>query len=627
MILQKTIDECLNLDIVQVIGQYVDLKRSGSNYSGLSPFTSERTASFMVSPSKGIFKDFSSGKGGNLIQFIMEQETLSFPEAVRFLCNNYQIEFLETEKTDEEKSLELEKEGIHLINVFANSYFVEKLNSTPGALDYLNKTRGISNEYINKFGIGFSGSSSSELASRIIDNKFSWQIAVKASIISYKDNKLFDRYRSRITFPIKSPTGNIIGFGGRYVGTKEKVAKYINSSDSIVYNKSMVLYGIFEAKKSITAKDKVYLVEGYLDVVQFHQRGIENTISTSGTAITKEQASLIKRFTKNVVIIFDSDKAGINSMIRGFDVLISEGLNVSVAILPEGQDPDSFAKSKTEVEIEDYIKSNVKDFMVFKYHHLIDGQEDNLSKKSEVITEICRTISLMPDLVKREVYLRQLSKMVDIDINSIRGMSFSTEQSEDFLLQTIEVDPSVLRYRDYIKEQCEKRLAQYILVYGEKTYSFESKVFNEQGKVVSVFIQNLVKKEIFDAIYSDGIQFKNPIYNIILENSIKSDLSDFESFKANLQDDVKLVCENLFVEEIEAVKNDFVGKDSKISLILTESTETSIPRSISETILFYRSIAIEELIEEEVNKPDPDNSTISEYIDLLTRIRSSLNIV
>ena len=462
LILQETIDKVLDVDIVEVIKPYVHLKKAGANYKGLSPFTNERTPSFVVSPTKRMFKCFSSGKGGSSIRFIMEKEMLTYPEAIEFLCKQHNIECLKTEETNEEKLLALRKESMYVVNNVTLSYFKQNLNYFQEVLNYVYGQRQLTQEIVEKFEIGFAPSTISGLTNYLINSGYSWSIAVDTSVLGYiKDkNKLYDRFRNRVMFPIKSVTGNLLGFGGRSLSPDEKNAKYLNSSESIIYNKSAILYGIFESKKAIIEKNQCLLAEGYLDVVMFHQKGVENIVASSGTALTSDQVKLIKKFTKNVVVMFDNDPAGIRAAMKGIDILLQEEMFVKVLILPTGQDPDDFARANTKESIEQYVSECAQDFVVFKLQYLLIQANGNLNLVTEAMESVVESIAKMPDIVRREVYLRECEKHSKINIDMLRTTL------KKFIVEEISLNSALpqnyyeqfLASRNFIQEQCEKKI-------------------------------------------------------------------------------------------------------------------------------------------------------------------------
>jgi DNA primase len=378
MIDQQTINQIFDTaDIVEVISDFVTLKKSGANYKGLSPFSNEKTPSFMVSPAKGIFKDFSSGKGGNVVGFLMEHEKLSYPEALRYLANKYNIAIEEKELTAEEIQHKNERESLMAVTAYAGTYFESQLQTEEGKAvghGYF-RTRGFRDDILKKFQLGYSPEKRTAFTEEAGKNGYKKEYLVKTglSIERERDQSIFDRFAGRVIFPIHSLSGNVIGFGGRTLKSDKTIAKYLNSPESDIYHKSRVLYGLFQAKKAIVTAERCFLVEGYTDVISMHQAGIENVVASSGTALTKDQIRLIKRFTENITILYDGDEAGIKASFRGIDMILEEGMNVKVVMLPTGEDPDSYAQSHGSSEFLEFIQSSERDFISFKTELLLDS--------------------------------------------------------------------------------------------------------------------------------------------------------------------------------------------------------------------------------------------------------------
>ena len=405
--------------IEDVIGEFVSLKRAGSNLKGLSPFTDEKTPSFVVSPAKQIFKCFSTGKGGSVVTFLMEKEHFSYPEALRFLANKYGVQIPEeTEPTAKELADKTERESLFIINEFAKNYFYQNLqDSTEGkavGLSYFEE-RGFTKETIEKFQLGYCLNVSDDFTKAALSKGYSLSYLEKVGLVKSKDERHFDFFRGRVLFPIQSISGRILGFGGRSLINDKKVAKYYNSPESIIYNKSEILYGLYFSKGEIVKYDECLLCEGYTDVISMHQSGIQNVVSSSGTSLTKEQVKLVKRYTKNLTILYDGDAAGIKASFRGIDLILEEGMNVKVVLFPDGEDPDSFAKKNSDAELALFIKEQKQDFITFKAQILLkDGENDPL-KKSDLIREIVQSVGLIPDQITRSVYVKEIARQFDIE--------------------------------------------------------------------------------------------------------------------------------------------------------------------------------------------------------------------
>ncbi len=416
MIDRTTVDRVLAAaDIVDVVGDFVTLRRSGANYKGLCPFHDEKTPSFMVSPSKQLCKCFSCGNGGNVAKFVMLHEQLTFPEAIKWLGRRYGIEVREKELSDEEKAHASAREAMFVVNEWARDYFVDTLhNNVDGVavgMSYFRR-RGLRDDIIRKFQLGYSLEQRDAMAQSARKKGFEEKY-LESTGLCYRtdDGKLLDRYHGRVIFPVHSVSGRVVAFGGRVLNTEQNknVGKYVNSPESEIYSKKRELYGLYLAKQAIVKQERCFLVEGYLDVISMHQSGIENVVASSGTSLTKEQVRLIHRFTENVTVLYDGDAAGIHASLRGIDMLLSEGLNIKILLLPEGEDPDSFAQSHTAEEFRTYIEENQTDFMRFKTDLLMKGVAGDPMKRAEVIRDIVRSIAVIPSDIVRQVYVHELS--------------------------------------------------------------------------------------------------------------------------------------------------------------------------------------------------------------------------
>ncbi|MEC9195401.1 MAG: DNA primase [Bacteroidota bacterium] len=418
MISRSTIDQVYETArLEEVIGEYITLKKSGANFKGLSPFTQERTPSFMVSPAKQIWKDFSSGKGGNVIAFLMEHEHFTYPEAIRHLAKKYNIEIEETELSPEEKQIKDTRESMFLVAQYAADFFVKNLWETQEGksigLTYF-KERGFEDETLKKFALGYSPESYDALSKKAENEGFKLDFLEKTGLVIVNEDRKVDRFRGRVIFPIRSMSGRVQGFGARILTQNSKTAKYLNSPESDIYNKSKALYGIFESKQSIAKKDLCFLVEGYTDVIQMHQSGITNVVSSSGTALSVDQIRMINRLTSNIVVLYDSDAAGLRASLRGIDLILEQGMNVRVCTFPKGEDPDSFAQSRSLQEINIFLEEHSKDFIQFKASLLSDEGKNNPISKAETIREIVESIHKIPDAIKQEIYIQSCAEIMQI---------------------------------------------------------------------------------------------------------------------------------------------------------------------------------------------------------------------
>src|ERR1700710_2349174 len=420
MITKPTIDRIMEaIDIVDVVGEFVQLKKRGANYVGLSPFANERTPSFTVSPAKGIFKDFSSGKGGSAITFLMELEKFTYPEALRWLAKKYGIEVEETVDPTENKEEAQRRESLMIVTAYAAKFFHESLLNTDEGknigLSYFME-RGFSNETIRKFELGYSPDQWEAFTGQAIREGYQQEFLVESGLSVKRDNgTLYDRYRGRVMFPIHNFTGRVIAFGGRTLKSDKNVPKYVNSPESEIYHKSNVLYGLYFAKKAIREEDNCYLVEGYADVISVHQAGIENVVASSGTSLTVEQIRLIGRLTKNITILYDGDAAGIKASLRGLDLILEEGLNVKVVLFPDGHDPDSYVRLLGSTGFKNYIEQNKQDFILYKTNILLKEAGKDPIRRAEVIREVVESIAKIPDSIKASVFIKECSHIMQID--------------------------------------------------------------------------------------------------------------------------------------------------------------------------------------------------------------------
>jgi len=518
MIDRQTIDRIFSAaDIVEVISEFVSLKKSGQNYKGLSPFKNEKTPSFFVSPAKGIFKCFSSGIGGNVVNFLMEHEKLSYPEALRYLARKYNIEIFEKEETVEEQQLKNERESLLALNEFAGRHFSSLLKTEEGKA--IGKSyfleRGLRDASIEKFQLGYAREDKTAFTKSALDKGFKLDYLIKSGLTIQKDNDYrVDRFHGRVIFPIHGLSGQIIGFAGRILKKDDKAAKYINSPESEIYHKSQVLYGLFFAKLAVTKVDKCFLVEGYTDVISMFQSGIENVVASSGTSLTTEQIRLLKRFTRNVTVLYDGDEAGIKASIRGIDILLEEGMNVRVVLLPRDEDPDSYARSHSSVEFMKFIEENECDFITFKTKLLLKEAEKDPIRKSTLISDIVRSIAVIPESIPRSVYIRECSRMLDVDEKTLitetakirrSHLEQKTRQSGGYY-EIPSFEPKVVPQLPVVQEkyQAEKEVIRLLLVHGNQTFTFKDADHNLH--------EITVKEYLLHEIENDELEFNHPVY-------------------------------------------------------------------------------------------------------------------
>lgn len=493
MIIKSTIDRIMEAtDIVEVIGEFVQLKKRGANYVGLSPFANERTPSFTVSPAKGIFKDFSTGKGGSAVTFLMELEKFSYPEALKWLAKKYGIEVEETVEAPENREEELRRESLMIVTAYAAKFFHESLLDTDDGksigLSYF-KERGFSNDIIKKFELGYSPDQWEAFTGNAIKEGYKEQFLVESGLSVKRDNgTLYDRYRGRVMFPIHSFTGRVIAFGGRTLKKDKNVPKYVNSPESEIYHKSNVLYGLYFAKKAIREEDNCYLVEGYADVLSVVQAGIENVVASSGTSLTVEQIKLISRFTKNITILYDGDAAGIKASLRGLDMILEEGLNVKVVSFPEGHDPDSYVRSVGTNAFKKHIEENKKDFILYKASILLKEAGNDPIKKAEIIREIVESIAKIPDSIKASVFIKECSYILQIDerallseLNKMRQAKAKKDGQQQQTNTRYAPQPDEPNFFDepdvqeVVKEEYfqEKEIIRLLLLYGSRMIDWD----------------------------------------------------------------------------------------------------------------------------------------------------------
>jgi DNA primase len=539
LISQNTIAQVFETARVEeVIGDFVQLKKSGSSFKGLSPFSDERSPSFMVSPVKQIWKDFSSGKGGNAVTFLMEHEHFTYPEAIKYLAKKYNIEIEETERTDEDKAQADARESLYLVSEYANTYFQKVLHSTDQGkaigLSYF-KERGFIEETIKQFQLGYSLDEWQAFTDDALGKGYNIDFLAQTGLTIVKEQKRFDRFKGRVMFPIHSMSGRILGYGGRILTNDKKAAKYLNSPESEIYHKSKVLYGLYFAKQSIAKEDNCYLVEGYTDVIQLHQTGIKNVVSSSGTALTPDQIRLINRLTKNITVLFDGDDAGIRASIRGIDLILEQGMNVKVCTFPDGEDPDSFAKSNTLEELTEYLNENAKDFIQFKASLLVREANNDPIKKAETIREIVNSIAKIPDQIKREIYIQECARIMDISENvlfstlaQINKKDFQeankNHNQEQRAFEVVKNKQQINQKVD-IQFELERKIIEILMLYGDKTEQFEDLILKEDEVSGELILEPTIHEtRVFEKIYLDlqedemqfsNNQFKTLYYSII----------------------------------------------------------------------------------------------------------------
>jgi DNA primase len=636
--------------VEEVIGDFVQLKKSGSNYKGLSPFSDERTPSFMVSPVKQIWKDFSTGKGGNVVAFLMEHEHFTYPEAIKYLAKKYNIEIEETEQSNEQKEAANERESLYLVSEFANSYFQNILHKTDQGksigLSYF-KERGFTDATIKTFDLGYSLNEWQAFTDEALKKGYKLEFLEKTGLTIVKEEKRFDRFKGRVMFPIKSMSGRILGFGGRILIIDKKAAKYLNSPESDIYHKSKVLYGIYNAKQSIAKEDNCYLVEGYTDVIQFHQTGIKNVVSSSGTALTSEQIRLINRLTKNITVLFDGDAAGMRASLRGIDLILEQGMNVKVCTFPDGEDPDSFAKQNTLEELNVYLEAHAKDFIQFKASILYEDSKNDPIKKAETIRDIVNSIAKIPDTIKKEIYIQECARIMDIS----EAVLFSTlaqinqkglkEDSKKNKQQQQRFE--VIKHEQPVKKVdvqylLERKIIEVLLLYGNKTEDFEDLVLKEteEGKLLlePVIQQAKVFEKIYLDLQEDEMEFSNPqfkdLYYTIIDKLNQTTDFELRTFINTVDVNTANEITNILMEDERYSLSDWHRKN-----IFPKEKNHTIAQLVGETILSLRCFLIEQKVKDfqqktiehksEVNKSVLEE--VKEYSNLKMLLSRKLNRV
>lgn len=533
MISQQTIKDILDAArIEEVIGEYVSLKKAGVNFKGLSPFTQEKTPSFIVSPAKQIFKCFSTGKGGNVVSFLMEHDQMSYPEALKNLARRYNIEIEEKEETEEDRQQKNKRESLAVVLKYAGKNFIEQLKESDEGkaigLSYF-KERDLGLNAINKFELGYTKNQFDFFTNNAIKKGYSKEMLLESGLAKEKNGKIFDFFRGRVIFPIHSVSGQVIAFAGRILKDEKNAPKYINSPETDLYNKSKILYGIFQAKQAIIKQDMCYLVEGYTDVISLHEVGIENVVASSGTALTKEQIRLIKRYTNNVTVLYDGDPAGIRASLRGVDLLLEQEMNIRVVLFPEGEDPDSFARANGNEKTTAFLQEKATNFITFKAKTLLANIGDDPIKRAEVLKDIAVSLALIPDHIKRSLLVKATAEQMNLEeavvlqeVNRIRRKNYreqlkkstTPEQEQEAVLPELQVDkkvPPSPKHLDTTHQ--EKEILRLMILYGTDQFTMHN--LDENGDVITS--DHNVLEFILDTIEGDEIKFENHDYQLILD--------------------------------------------------------------------------------------------------------------
>ena len=624
-------------DIVDIISDYVTLKKKGVNYQACCPFHNEKTPSFVVSPSKGVYKCFGCGKGGNAVTFVMEHEGVSYPEALKIVAKRYGIEIQEREQTEEDVRRNNDRESMFALNGWAAEYFAKyMLSSTEGrsvGLSYFAQKRGFTEATIRKFGLGFCSSEGNAMTMAALSAGYKQEFLTSTglSLVREGDGKLRDRFRDRVIFPVHNISGRVVAFGGRTLRTDKSVAKYQNSPESEIYSKKRELYGLYFAKKAIQQQDYAIMVEGYTDVISMHQAGVENVVASSGTSLTTEQIQLLHRFTRNITVIYDGDSAGIHASLRGIDMILKEGMNVRVVLLPPEHDPDSFARAHTADQVREYIRENEEDFLTFKAKLMLADAGKDPIKRSAVISDMVQSIVQIPDSIQRSVYIKDCARIMDIDENVLISevarkrvqQAGGGREASDFMRRQqsqiqqerkVEVEITKPTVAGSSVEALEYELVKYLLKSGHLNYEIM-----EGKNVVGVNIAD----EIFYNLDEDKISFLNPVYQKILDTyreqwkqlgvGVKVPerhfINHIDPDVCNMSVDILTSDDNLVPSKL------WQQKDVHI-----ESEVEMLSNGVPKAIMLYRSKIIERLIKELTQRLDDSDLSDDDQIDIVRRL-------
>ena len=644
MIDRETVDRIYAAaNIVDIIGEYVTLKRKGVNYQACCPFHNEKTPSFVVSPSKGVYKCFGCGKGGNAVTFLMEHENITYPEALKMVAKRYGIEVKEKEMTDEEVRRNDDRESMFALNGWAADYFADYLHhETEGmsvGMTYFRQKRGMADATIKKFGLGFCPAKGDRMSKDALaaGYKKEFLVATGLSLQRESDGSLYDRFRDRVIFPVHNISGRIVAFGGRTLRTDKTVAKYQNSPESEIYSKKRELYGLYFAKKAIQQLDFAIMVEGYTDVISMHQAGVENVVASSGTSLTTEQIRLLNRFTKNITVIYDGDSAGIHASLRGIDMILKEGMNVRVVLLPEPEDPDSFARSHTASEVQAYIRDHERDFLEFKANLLLQDAEGDPIRKAALIGDMVQSIAQIPDPIQRSVYVKECARIMDIDENILisevarkRLTTSGDREADEFLRrqaaqrQREAAQPEV----EYVRkveagsgfEALEREIVKYLLKYGHCSFDFK------EGRTM---VACNVAEVVFDELGRDNIVFRNPVYAKIMETY----RGQWERLGTGTEVPAHCFLNHIDPEVCNASVDILTSDDNYVPSQLwrrkeihVESDAEMLAVGVPKAVTLYKSKVVEEMIKELQAKLGDESLPEEEQVALLQRL-SGLNKV
>lgn len=650
LISQDTVEKIFDsARIEEVIGEFVQLKKSGSSLKGLSPFTSEKTPSFYVSPAKQIFKDFSSGKGGTVVTFLMDHEHFTYPEALRYLARKYNIEIEEEESTPEQQQAATERESLYIVSEYAQKYFEEQLwESEEGqsvGLSYF-RERGFTDETIKAFHLGYSPNGRGIFSNAAIDKGYSEEFLVKSGLSIKRDSgELMDRFWGRVMFPIHSLSGRTLGFGGRVLRNDKKTAKYLNSPESEIYHKSKILYGLYQAKTEISKADKCLLVEGYTDVISLWQTGIRNVVSSSGTSLTVEQIRLIRRLTNNVTILYDGDAAGIKASFRGIDLILEEGLNVRVLLFPDGEDPDSFARAHPVHEVEDFIAEEETDFIRFKAKLLMADSADDPIAKANVIRDIVNSIALIPDDISRDVYLRECAQIMDMEEKVLyaelaqlrkkneaeknkrsRSESRRMEVVRDTPPEAIPTSPEAFLSdaQDSLHYKQEEAIIWLLLNHANDTIRYDADPENKEPHDKT---EESVGSFVMEELRYDGFTFENAAFQKVFDTCLKmweeeERVPEGTHFARSEESEMASMATDLMTER-------YALSDWKRKEVFVLDRIHHLSKFTTEAILRFKACKVEKMIRDQnemiKQHREADITAALERITMLTSMRNKIN--
>lgn len=621
MIDRPTIDRILDAaHIVEVVGEFVQLKKRGVNFLGLCPFHNEKTPSFTVSPSKEIFKCFGCGKVGNSVNFIMEHEHLTYPEALKYLAKKYHIEVIEKELTREELEKQNERESLLVVTAYAARQFTENLFNTDEGisvgLSYF-RERGFRQETLKKFELGYSFEKRDAFSKKALEDGYRQDYLVKTGLSIQNEERIFDRFSGRVMFPIHSLSGQVLGFGGRILKTDAKTAKYLNSPESEIYHKSRILYGMFQARKAISQEERCYLVEGYTDVMSLHEAGIENVVASSGTSLTREQVKLIKRFTPNITILYDGDPAGIKASIRGIDIVLEEGMNVKIVLLPDGEDPDSYSKKVSNEEFRSFLHKNETDFIRFKTQLLMSEASNDPLMKANLIRDVVKSIAVIPEAINRTVYIKECSTVLEVaepilynEVNKLRAQKNFQDRNRYPVADDLPVKPLPLIKQvkhEPVSYYSEREVIRLLLKFGST--EFDKVINKEDGREEIITTADYIVRE----ITSDELDFNDRICAKI-----------FADFRFHSEQGL-ISGDSLFVKhedpEISSLSADLLSDSHELSSIwkekqtYVETEDMKLKEIVSDAVLKFKSDKINILrkeimlqLEEAVKANDTERS-------------------